>query len=170
MATESAWKFKRGCTCSAEPFTVGPCGFHPSCSTRGVNSLYPVTIQMQPPNGEMVALATILVRDVAAGGFEVLDVSTGRDEVVFAAAQNGMIGVWRIRVTDPIPINSTTLNNGDWTQFAAIVPLGKADVGVRLKWTSGGRVEAEVSDLRPSSRHVTLFRQHTTQWKFELAK
>jgi len=136
-----------------------------------IKSVFPLRVELHAPNDAPFTLAVRLgFEHQRQGGFEVLDVLTGRGMFVIATAEHGEIALWKISALSLDPSRVVALDQGDWTSFAAFVRLDHTMVAVKLGWTKEGLVEVDVDDLRPHVKQRTKFLQAGKPWEWEFKR
>jgi hypothetical protein len=137
-----------------------------------VTAVFPIRAEIQSDGISLLPLGTRLVCETTLqgrlrGGFDVLDASVDRADLVLATAENGLIKLWKINPFGET--RGTALRPGDWSALSAIRPLDRTKVSVKLGWTQHRLVEAVVEDLRgPKEKHRSRFVQvGKEEWEFE---
>ena len=110
------------------------------------------------------------------GGFDVLDLLMPPEKIdwedakkgvvmgiVLATAENGRIVLSDV---DRLGFVRGALLGNDWTRFAAIVPVDRAVVKLKLSRNSANLIQVDVDDLRPHFKRHTCFIQAGKDWKF----
>lgn len=115
--------------------------------------LFVVTVELRGPNSAPLTIGTRVVFDHARGrireaSFDVFDVLSLRDQaqIVLAITENGHIMLWQISPTGVSRM--AVLRGGDWSLYAALHPIDRTKVSVKLGLTEDGLVKVEVEDLR----------------------
>jgi hypothetical protein len=139
---------------------------------KRLHAVFPVRVEVRSANTASLTLCTHLVYDLTPGrGFEVLDMLVGHGQIVIAAIEHSVVRLWLWRIS-PISLDTsqvTTLDQYDWTRFAAAVTLDKSMVSAKLTWTEDHLVEVAVDDLRPNFKQHTRFIQKPNEWSFQKA-
>jgi hypothetical protein len=143
-------------------------------------SYFSMRLELHVPSQLPIVLSACLVFESLlsrsqAGGLEVLDILVPPEKIawedlkkgavrgiVLATAENGRI-ILR-DMSGPCSIRATII--GGWTRVAALVPLDKTMVSVKLGRTTNNLIQADVKDLRPNFQRHTRFIQAEKEWKF----
>ena len=100
-------------------------------------------------NGPLILANRLIYEPVGWGGhrFQVrLDMLVSPEKIIIAAIDGPLITLWAVTPMAAEANQFAWLN--DWTRFAAMVPLDKTMVSVKLGRTENGLILAEVNDLR----------------------